>query len=263
MNCPGPKGTQDYCNSSVVADMFGGYTTSGDLFDLVWRGGGRSLELEERAGSCLRFSPQFEPPVEEHVPEVPPGLPSENEMATWLYAIVKGEDHAYGDGNGGRCTDNDGWHAPLEKSSETSTDTAEATSLEKKIEKVPTAEVTDTATKETGSQSSKTRKQTAGMRSHHGVKHKLTEKRRRCKINEKLKTLQHLVPGCDKSNYTSTLEHTIQYMKSLQQKVQALGGSTSPPAAAVRPVVQPRNDDACSHKAPVRANTFSKVRTGS
>ncbi|RLN29757.1 transcription factor PIF1-like [Panicum miliaceum] len=66
------------------------------------------------------------------------------------------------------------------------------------------------------------------------------EKRRRCKINEKFKTLQHLVPGCHKSNQVSTLDQTIQYMKSLQQQIQAMSfgcGGVKP--AAVYPVMSP------------------------
>uniref|UniRef100_A0A0E0JC11 BHLH domain-containing protein n=1 Tax=Oryza nivara TaxID=4536 RepID=A0A0E0JC11_ORYNI len=58
--------------------------------------------------------------------------------------------------------------------------------------------------------------------------------KRRCKINENLKTLQQLVPGCDKSNnQASTLDKTIRYMKSLQQHVQAMSvGCIMKPAAA-------------------------------
>ncbi|KAM3231134.1 hypothetical protein ACQJBY_061347 [Aegilops geniculata] len=47
-------------------------------------------------------------------------------------------------------------------------------------------------------------------------------KRRRCKISDRLRALQQLVPGCDKSNQEWTLDQTIQYMKSLQQQVQAM-----------------------------------------
>ncbi|CAN6348335.1 unnamed protein product [Urochloa humidicola] len=71
-------------------------------------------------------------------------------------------------------------------------------------------------------------------RSHHG------EKRRRYKISEKLRTLQQLVPGCDKCNQASTLDQTIHYMKSLQHQVQAMSFGPARPtaAAAVYPVVQ-------------------------
>ncbi|CAN6361681.1 unnamed protein product [Urochloa humidicola] len=82
------------------------------------------------------------------------------------------------------------------------------------------------------------KKATGGAsKSHHAGTHKRTEKRRRCKINEKLKTLQQLVPGCDKSNQLSTLDHTIKYMKSLQQQVQAMSFGCGVNPAAVYPVV--------------------------
>ncbi|KAG8092960.1 hypothetical protein GUJ93_ZPchr0012g19512 [Zizania palustris] len=64
-------------------------------------------------------------------------------------------------------------------------------------------------------------------KSHHysAGAHNLTEKRRRFKITESLKTLQQLVPGCDKSDQASTLDQTIQYMKSLQDQVTAMSSS--------------------------------------
>ncbi|KAE8794953.1 hypothetical protein D1007_30146 [Hordeum vulgare] len=71
--------------------------------------------------------------------------------------------------------------------------------------------------------------------SRHSDTHNVTEKRRRCKITDRLRTLQQLVPGCEKSNQASTLEQTIQYMKSLQQQVQEMKVS---PVQAVYPVMQ-------------------------
>jgi hypothetical protein len=109
--------------------------------------------------------------------------------------------------------------------------------------------------------------------------HIIRLQRRRHKINERFRTLQELVPGCDdkvstwllcvnsvlswrhawwvlfvgpvcdtvlwrhfQCNQVSTLDHTIQYMKSLQHQVQAMcvsgGGPDRPLAAAVYPVVE-------------------------
>nr|CAB3462522.1 unnamed protein product [Digitaria exilis] len=68
--------------------------------------------------------------------------------------------------------------------------------------------------------------------SQHGdAAHNLTEKRRRHKINEKLRTLQQLVPGCD--DKASTLDQTIQYLKSLQHHIQAMSVVPSPVAPAI------------------------------
>ncbi|EEC69615.1 hypothetical protein OsI_38989 [Oryza sativa Indica Group] len=77
--------------------------------------------------------------------------------------------------------------------------------------------------------------------------------KRRCKINENLKTLQQLVPVCDKSNnQASTLDKTIRYMKSLQQHAQAMSVGCSMKTAAAAGVTCPFlppppaiNDDAC------------------
>ncbi|XBH87427.1 hypothetical protein VPH35_074886 [Triticum aestivum] len=60
-------------------------------------------------------------------------------------------------------------------------------------------------------------------------------KKRRCRISDKLRTLQQLVPGCQHTDQVSMLEQTIQYMKSLQQQVQAMNMR---PTQAVYPVMQ-------------------------
>ncbi|XP_044366214.1 transcription factor APG-like isoform X2 [Triticum aestivum] len=70
--------------------------------------------------------------------------------------------------------------------------------------------------------------------SHHSETHSSPEKRRRCKISDRLRALQQLVPGCDKTNQESTLEQTIKYMKSLQQQVQAMNVR---PTQALYPIV--------------------------
>ncbi|CAN6352248.1 unnamed protein product [Urochloa humidicola] len=76
-------------------------------------------------------------------------------------------------------------------------------------------------------------------KSHSAETHNRTEKRRRCKINEKLKTLQQLVPGCNKRNQVSTLDQTIQYVKALQEQIQAMSFGCGLKPAAVYPVVTP------------------------
>ncbi|XP_019087317.1 PREDICTED: putative transcription factor bHLH056 [Camelina sativa] len=57
-------------------------------------------------------------------------------------------------------------------------------------------------------------------RSRAAEMHNLSEKRRREKINEKLKTLQELIPGCSKKDKASTLDSVIEYVKSVQMKEQ-------------------------------------------
>ncbi|GAB2282033.1 hypothetical protein Dimus_016593 [Dionaea muscipula] len=51
--------------------------------------------------------------------------------------------------------------------------------------------------------------------------HNLSERRRRDRINEKMKTLQELIPGCRaKSDKASLLDEVIDYLKSLQNQLQ-------------------------------------------
>ncbi|KAM0845804.1 hypothetical protein ACQ4PT_056111 [Festuca glaucescens] len=50
--------------------------------------------------------------------------------------------------------------------------------------------------------------------------HNLSERRRRDRINEKMRALQELVPGCNKTDKASMLDEAIEYLKSLQLQVQ-------------------------------------------
>ncbi|MQM03307.1 hypothetical protein Taro_036083 [Colocasia esculenta] len=50
--------------------------------------------------------------------------------------------------------------------------------------------------------------------------HNLSERRRRDRINEKMKALQELIPHCNKSDKASMLDEAIEYLKSLQLQVQ-------------------------------------------
>ncbi|KAG8092962.1 hypothetical protein GUJ93_ZPchr0012g19128 [Zizania palustris] len=179
--------------------------------------------------------------------------PSEDEMAAWLYQIGRGEEFSgvaqLPDGGSGAVGAGgqvavDDWPKTATGSGERWTE-GKLQSTEIMMEKLPTDHLEGTCCGAcTGRriESNSERKKTASRRSsQYAETHSLTEKRRRCKINEKLKTLQQLVPGCDKSNQASTLDQTIQYMKSLQQHVQAMsvGCCSTNPAAAVYAVLQP------------------------
>ncbi|KAK1410277.1 hypothetical protein QVD17_36812 [Tagetes erecta] len=52
--------------------------------------------------------------------------------------------------------------------------------------------------------------------------HNLTEKRRRSRINEKMKALQKLIPNSNKTDKASMLDEAIEYLKQLQLRVQML-----------------------------------------
>ncbi|CAL4936290.1 unnamed protein product [Urochloa decumbens] len=52
--------------------------------------------------------------------------------------------------------------------------------------------------------------------------HNLSERRRRDRINEKMRALQELVPHCNKTDKASILDETIEYLKYLQMQVQIM-----------------------------------------
>ncbi|XP_010538109.1 PREDICTED: transcription factor SPATULA-like [Tarenaya hassleriana] len=52
--------------------------------------------------------------------------------------------------------------------------------------------------------------------------HNLSEKRRRSRINERLKALQKLIPNSNKTDKASMLDEAIEYLKQLQLRVQML-----------------------------------------
>ncbi|XXG56184.1 hypothetical protein AAC387_Pa03g3667 [Persea americana] len=62
----------------------------------------------------------------------------------------------------------------------------------------------------------------ASKRSRAAEVHNLSEKRRRSRINEKMKALQNLIPNSNKTDKASMLDEAIEYLKQLQLQVQML-----------------------------------------
>nr|WIE96145.1 basic helix-loop-helix transcription factor [Loropetalum chinense var. rubrum] len=63
---------------------------------------------------------------------------------------------------------------------------------------------------------------TSSKRSRAAEVHNLSEKRRRSRINEKMKALQNLIPNANKTDKASMLDEAIEYLKQLQLQVQML-----------------------------------------
>ncbi|KAL6847089.1 hypothetical protein ACP4OV_022942 [Aristida adscensionis] len=81
-------------------------------------------------------------------------------------------------------------------------------------------------------------KPTTAKRRRAAEVHNLSERRRRDRINEKMKALQELIPHCNKTDKASMLDEAIEYLKSLQLQLQMMwmGGGM---AAAAAPVMYP------------------------
>ncbi|KAK8444561.1 hypothetical protein SEVIR_9G159000v4 [Setaria viridis] len=75
-------------------------------------------------------------------------------------------------------------------------------------------------------------KLTTARRSRAAEVHNLSERRRRDRINEKMRALQELIPHCNKTDKASMLDEAIEYLKSLQLQVQMMwmgSGIAAPP----------------------------------
>ncbi|MQM02328.1 hypothetical protein Taro_035097 [Colocasia esculenta] len=70
--------------------------------------------------------------------------------------------------------------------------------------------------------------------------HNLSERRRRDRINEKMRALQELIPNCNKVDKASMLDEAIEYLKTLQMQVQfmSMGGGLCMPPMMLPPGVQ-------------------------
>ncbi|KAK8585010.1 hypothetical protein V6N13_138952 [Hibiscus sabdariffa] len=82
--------------------------------------------------------------------------------------------------------------------------------------------------------SNQERPRSSSKRSRAAEVHNLSEKRRRSRINEKMKALQNLIPNSNKTDKASMLDEAIEYLKELQLQVQEAEGccfspSPSPP----------------------------------
>ncbi|KAI3829167.1 hypothetical protein L1987_03283 [Smallanthus sonchifolius] len=66
-------------------------------------------------------------------------------------------------------------------------------------------------------------------RSRAAAIHNQSERRRRDKINEKMKTLQKLVPNANKTDKASMLDEVIEYLKQLQAQIHMMGRVNMPP----------------------------------
>ncbi|CAL5092406.1 unnamed protein product [Urochloa decumbens] len=81
-------------------------------------------------------------------------------------------------------------------------------------------------------------KMTTAKRRRAAEVHNLSERRRRDRINEKMKALQELIPHCNKTDKASMLDEAIEYLKSLQLQLQMMWMSGGM-AAAAAPVMFP------------------------
>ncbi|XP_051184493.1 transcription factor PHYTOCHROME INTERACTING FACTOR-LIKE 13 [Lolium perenne] len=105
----------------------------------------------------------------------------------------------------------------------------------------------------------------SGKRRRAAQVHNLSERMRRDRINEKMRALQELIPHCNKTDKASMLDEAIDYLKSLQLRVQMMwttgGGmpASAPPmfpASGAHRYMQ-RMASMRSRMPPFRTNVYS------
>lgn len=96
-----------------------------------------------------------------------------------------------------------------------------------------------------------TRPGASSKRSRAAEVHNLSERRRRDRINEKMRALQELIPNCNKVDKASMLDEAIEYLKTLQLQVQimSMGNGMYMPQMMLPPGMQHMHAAAAAHMA--------------
>ncbi|KZV15099.1 hypothetical protein F511_37925 [Dorcoceras hygrometricum] len=83
--------------------------------------------------------------------------------------------------------------------------------------------------------------------------HNLSERRRRDRINEKMRALQELIPNCNKADKASMLDEAIEYLKTLQLQVQimSMGAGLCMPPLMFPPGIQQMHPTHVPHFSPM------------
>lgn len=83
--------------------------------------------------------------------------------------------------------------------------------------------------------------------------HNLSERRRRDRINEKMRALQELIPNCNKVDKASMLDEAIEYLKTLQLQVQimSMGAGLCMPPMMLPTGMQPMHAPHMAHFSPM------------
>ncbi|KAH9608518.1 hypothetical protein KSS87_015028 [Heliosperma pusillum] len=83
--------------------------------------------------------------------------------------------------------------------------------------------------------------------------HNLSERRRRDRINEKMRALQELIPNCNKVDKASMLDEAIEYLKTLQLQLQmfSMGAGLYMQPMMVPPGMQPLHGAQMPHFSPM------------
>lgn len=94
--------------------------------------------------------------------------------------------------------------------------------------------------------------------------HNMSERRRRDRINEKMRALQELIPNCNKVDKASMLDEAIEYLKTLQLQVQimSMGNGLCMPQMMLPPGMQHLHPPPMAHFPPMGMNMGMGIGMG-
>ncbi|XP_047151031.1 transcription factor PIF3-like [Vigna umbellata] len=104
-----------------------------------------------------------------------------------------------------------------------------------------------------------------GAKRHRSAEvHNLSERRRRDRINEKMRALQELVPNCNKADKASMLDEAIEYLKTLQLQLQVMSMGTGlyMPAMMLPPGIQHMHAAHMGPFSPIGVGMQMRLRVG-
>lgn len=232
---PPPKSTPASCSRQQTMSLAnGGGDNAGDLSDLVVRAGSAGKSAAAAAaeagassmlsviGSSICGSNQVL--VQRAVGA--PGRPNANAMGG------RGNE-ASSSGRSNYCF---GTAAATTTTTTEPTSTSNRSSKRKRLDTEDSESPSEDAESESAAMLARKppQKMTTARRSRAAEVHNLSERRRRDRINEKMRALQELIPHCNKTDKASMLDEAIEYLKSLQLQVQMMwmgsGIAAAPPA---------------------------------
>ncbi|KAK3149916.1 hypothetical protein QOZ80_3AG0224670 [Eleusine coracana subsp. coracana] len=235
---PPPKSTTPHVSCSRQQTISLGADGADDLSELVRAAGsggrrkaaagsGASSSMLSAIGSSICGSNQVVAPPRHHAAGAAPG-----DTAGCALPSAVGSANANASGRGHEASSSGRSNGCFGATCTTEpTSTSNRSSKRKRLDTTEDEEESPSEDAESESAAA-ARKLTTARRSRAAEVHNLSERRRRDRINEKMRALQELIPHCNKTDKASMLDEAIEYLKSLQLQVQMMwmgSGIAAPP----------------------------------
>ncbi|XP_066370337.1 transcription factor PHYTOCHROME INTERACTING FACTOR-LIKE 13-like isoform X10 [Miscanthus floridulus] len=231
---PPPKSTPASCSRQQTRSLANGGDNAGDLSDLIVRSG--SAGKSAAAGAAAA-----EAGASSMLSAIGSSICGSNQVLVQRAVGAPGRANANAMGSRGNEASSSG-RSNYCFGTATTTTTTEPTSTSNRSSKRKRLDTEDSESPSEDAESESAamlarkppQKMTTARRSRAAEVHNLSERKRRDRINEKMRALQELIPHCNKqTDKASMLDEAIEYLKSLQLQVQMMwmgSGIAAPPA---------------------------------